>query len=111
MLRTALLGLGWFAVICFTLVGVVGGAWPGHWDDASAADQIVWVVLSLSGAVLLAGGLWLIDRSRWLGAVLVSIGAVVGALPIFWTLVALVLAAALVVLSVLYARRQPAAAA
>jgi hypothetical protein len=109
VLRLALLGLGWFAVIAFTLVGVVGGAWPGAWDESSATDQIVFVVLSVGGAALLAGGLWLIDRARWPGAALVSIGAIVGALPIFWTLIALVVAAALVVLSVMYARRAPAA--
>jgi hypothetical protein len=35
----------------------------------------------------------------------VSTGAVLGALPIFWALLPLVLAVALIVLSVLYARR------
>ena len=92
-------------VVAYTLVGVVGGAWPGAWDDSGAADQVFWVVLSVGGAALLAAGLWLIDRARWAGASLVSIGAILGGVPIFWAVLPLVAAAALVVLAVRYARR------
>jgi hypothetical protein len=38
----------------------------------------------------------------------VSLGAIVGALPIFWAILPLLLALALVVLSVVYARKRPA---
>ncbi len=47
----------------------------------------------------------LLEVSIPAGATLVSVGAIVGALPIFWTLVPLILALVLIVLSVMYVRR------
>jgi hypothetical protein len=109
--RTALFWLGWFTGVAYLIIGVLGGWWPGHWDDAAALDQILWIVFLVGGGIFLLAGLRIIDRSRWPGAVLVSVGAVAGALVIFWTGVALIVAVALVVLSVLYARRPPPPAA
>lgn len=100
--------LGWLAAVTgvlYLVVGVAGGIWPGHWDDTGAADQIVWVVLGVAGGALVLAGWRLLDRSPKLAATLICVGAVVGALPIFWTVVAPALALALVVLSVVYARR------
>lgn len=57
---------------------------------------------------MLIGGLRMLERSPRLGAALVSGGAVAGAVPIFWALLPLLLASTLVVLSVMYARRQRA---
>ena len=62
-------------------------------------------VFLVGGAILLFAGLRISRRSPWGGFALISVGALAGALPIFWTLIALVLAIALVVLSFLYARR------
>ena len=59
----------------------------------------------IGGAILLFAGLRISRRSPWGGFALISAGALAGALPIFWTLIAVVLAIALVVLSFLYARR------
>lgn len=101
--------LGGVTGIVYLLAGVLGGWWPGHWDDASASDQVVWIALLVGGGIALLAGLRLIDRSRWAGAALISAGALVGALPIFWTGIVLLAAVALVVLSVLYARRLSAA--
>jgi hypothetical protein len=42
------------------------------------------------------------------GATLISVGAILGALPIFWALLPLLLALALIVLTVVYARRAAA---
>ena len=104
-LTKALFGLGAVAGVAFIVVGIAGGIWPGHWDDAPASDQIIWVVLGVGGGVAVLGGLRLLRRSPWGGAALVSLGAVAGALPVFWALLPLLVAIALVVLSVLYARR------
>ena len=104
-LTKALFGLGAIAGVAFILVGLAGGIWPGHWDDAPASDQILWIVFGVGGGVAVLTGLRLLRRSPWGGATLVSLGAVVGALPIFWLLLPLLVAIALVVLSVLYARR------
>ena len=106
-LERALLVLGAFTGFAYLVVGVAGAIWPGHWDDASATDQILWAVLLCAGGLVVLAGLRLLRRSPAGGATLVSIGAIVGALPIFWALVPLLLAIALVVLSVLSARRAP----
>jgi len=104
-LEKVLLGLGMFTGIAYLIVGVGGAIWPGHWDEAAASDQILWAVFLIVGGLLLLAGLRLLRHAPGRGATLVSIGAVLGALPIFWALLPLLLAIALVVLSVLYARR------
>jgi hypothetical protein len=97
--------LGTFTGIAYLLIGVVGGVWPSHWEDASASDQIIWIVLLIGGGLLLLAGVRISKRSPWPAAALISVGAILGALPIFWTVLALVVAITLVVLSILYARR------
>jgi hypothetical protein len=96
--------LGTFTGIAYLVIGVVGGLWSSHWEDASASDQIIWIVLLLGGGLLLLAGIRISKRSPWAAAALISVGAVLGALPIFWTVLALLVAIALVVLSILYAR-------
>jgi hypothetical protein len=103
--------LGTFVAVAYVLIGIIGGILPSHWEEASgASDRIVWIVLLVGGGVPLFLGLRMSRRSPWLGAALISIGAVAGALPIFWTILALVLAVTLVVLSMIYARRATGAA-
>ena len=104
-MEKALLGLGMFTGIAYLIVGVAGAIWPGHWDEAAASDQILWAVFLTVGGLLVLAGLRLLHHAPGRGATLVSIGAVLGALPIFWALLPLLLAIALLVLSVLYARR------
>ena len=104
-LEKALLGLGVFTGIAYLLVGVAGAIWPGHWDDAAASDQIVWALFLIAGGLLLLAGLRLLRRAPGRAAALISLGAVLGALPIFWALLPLLVAVALIVLSVLYATR------
>ena len=104
-LEIALRGLGMFTGLAYLIVGVAGAIWPGHWDDAPASDQIVWAVFLITGGLLVLTGLRLLRRAPARGASFVSLGAVIGALPIFWALLPLLLAVALIVLSVLYARR------
>jgi hypothetical protein len=104
-LEKALFGLGMFTGVAYLVVGVAGAIWPGHWDDAAASDQIIWAVLLIAGGLLVLAGVRLLHRAPARGGTLVSIGAVVGALPIFWALLPLLLAVALVVLSVLHAGR------
>ena len=105
-LTKTLFWLGGFTGVAFIVVGIVGGIWPGHWDDAPASDQIAWVVLGVGGGLALLAGLRLLPRSPWTGTALVSLGAIVGALPIFWALLPLLLAVAVIVLSVMYARKR-----
>jgi hypothetical protein len=54
--------------------------------------------------VALLAGLRIIERTpRW-GAILVAVGAVAGALVIFWTVIVILVAVTLAVLAVVYAR-------
>ena len=98
-----------FTGVAYLIVGVAGAIWPGHWDDAAASDQIVWAVLLIAGGLLVLAGLRLLHRAPARGATLVSIGAVLERSR-FWALPPLLLAVALTVLSVVYARRAPRAA-
>ena len=102
-LNEALFGIGVFTGVAYIIVGIAGGIWPGHWDDTGASDQILWVVFGVGGGLILLDWspiafplAWLRAQRAWV------LGALLGALPIFWTLVPLILAVALIVLSVMY---------
>jgi hypothetical protein len=102
--------LGTLTGIAYLVIAVVGGFWSSHWEDASASDQIIWIVLLIGGGLLLLAGVRISKRSPRPAAALISVGAILGALPIFWTVLALLVAIALVVLSIMYARRAAGAA-
>ena len=96
--------LGYFAAAAYLVIGIVGGLSLSHWEDATGRDQALWIIFLVGGAILLFAGLRLFPRSNGGGALLVSVGAFFGALPIFWTGVALVLAVVIVLLAVRHAR-------
>ena len=73
-------------------------------DFDSSRDRLIFGSLVVGGGVLVGLGL-LAFRQPWVSAGLVSIGAVAGALGIFWTILMPLLAIALVVMSVLRAPR------
>jgi hypothetical protein len=106
--RTVLYRLGTFLGIAYLLAGVVGFLWP-RWDEAATSDRVVWFVLLAVGGAALLAGLRLLDRSPWAGAALVSVGALAGALALFWSILVPLIAITLVVLSVVSARRVTAA--
>jgi hypothetical protein len=103
--------LGTIVAAAYVVIGIIGALLASHWEDASTSDRVIWAGLLIGGGIVLFLGLRISRRSPWLGALLISVGAVAGALPIFWTLIALVVAVTLVVLSVIYARRATAGAA
>jgi hypothetical protein len=104
----ALVVLGTTLAIVYLLAGIAVGAWPSHWDDSSTVDRVLWLGFLVGGGTALFVGLRSFERSPWLGASLVSMGALAGALAIFWTIAVPVAAIALVVLSVMAARRAEA---
>ena len=106
----ALVVLGTVVAVAYLLAGVIVGLWPSVWDDTGTGDQIFWIVFLTGGGLLLLAGLRISMRSPWPAAVLISLGAVVGAIPTFWTVIAPIAAITLVVLSVVYARRTAGAA-
>jgi hypothetical protein len=86
---------------------VSGLEWRHERPDGAlpaASDQVLWGALLIGGGVALLAGLRIIERTpRW-GAILVAVGAVAGALVIFWTVIVILVAVTLAVLAVVYAR-------
>lgn len=101
--------LGYVAAAVYLLSGLILGFLPAHWDEAGVLDQVIWIVLSLGGCLLLLLGLMVFERTPRRGAILISLGGILGAAPLFWTVLTLLMAVALVALSVIYARRLTAA--
>ncbi len=79
-------------------------------DFGSTGNTALWVGFLLGGAALLVVGLWAYRVSPSTSAVLISIGAAAGGLPLFWTLLVPLGAAVLIALAFALARR-PAAPA
>jgi hypothetical protein len=71
---------------------------------SSTRDLVLWTVLLLVGAAFLAAGQLLLPTGAP-SAALVSLGAVLGGLPLFWTLLVPVAVAAVIACSVRLARR------
>lgn len=85
--------------IVYPMVDEVNSQWLGS-------------AMNVAGAVLIAVGLFAFARtSPWVAVALVTLGALVGTLPIFWAVVPLIAMSALIVLIVRDARRSPPVAA
>jgi hypothetical protein len=97
--------LGTVLGVIYVIAGIVVGLWSSHWDSSSTGDRLLWLTFLVGGGVVVLLGLRLFERSPWPAASLISMGALAGALAIFWTIAAPVAAIALVVLSVISARR------
>ena len=109
--QKALFILGGITAVGYLLTGVIAGASPGMWDESPTSDRVIWIALLVCGGLLLIAGLWLVQRSPWVAAALISLGAVAGAVAIFWVIVTPFIALALIVLSVINARGTTAAVA
>jgi hypothetical protein len=75
-------------------------------DFNSTRDLVLWTVLLLGGAALMAAGQLLLPVGA-ASAALVSLGAVLGGLPLFWTLLVPIAVAAVIACTVRLARRRP----
>ena len=73
-------------------------------DFSTTRDLVLWLAFLLVGAGLMLLGQLLLPRGAR-SAVLVSLGAAVGGLPLFWTLVVPIAVAAVIACSVALARR------
>jgi intracellular septation protein A len=93
--------VAWVAALLYVVVGLLELILA----DGSLGHRVTFaVVLGLFAALVLAG-VRLIDDRPWIGAAMASVGAIAGGLALFWTLAAVLLAIAIVILSVLVARR------
>ncbi len=99
-----------FLVIALSLLYALAAvAGPFLIDFDSTRDVVLWIGLLLSGAALLLAG-QLLTPPGALSALVVSIGAVLGGLPLFWTLLVPVAVAAVIACSIALARRDAAPA-
>jgi hypothetical protein len=94
----ALLGVGYIAA------GVVGAALGATGGDRG--DLAVWLLLLAGGGALVLVGSFALEQRSGLAVTVTAIGAAAGALALFWTVIVPVLAAALVALIVVDARRR-----
>jgi hypothetical protein len=76
--------------------------------DWSPARDALWVAVLVGGAAAMAVGEFALPRGRP-AAVIVSLGALVGGFPLFWTLVVPIAVAAVIACSIALAR-QPSTA-
>src|SRR5262245_2286088 len=93
--------LSWLAGVLYVGVGVLELAFA----DGSLGHRAVFAAVLTGFAVLVVAGAQLIATRPWVGVAMASIGAVLGGFALFWTVAAIALAIAIVVLSVLVARR------
>ena len=95
--------LGGLLALAALVLGLLIG-FDEDWD--SSGERALWFVLTLGGALLLATGLWYASRSRTpTAAVLISIGALMTGVGIFWSIIVPVVAIAVVVLAIMWIRR------
>ena len=85
----------------YALAAIAGLAFV---DFDSTRDLVLWTVLLVAGAVLLAAGQLLLPTGA-ASAALVSLGALLGGVPLFWTLLVPIAVAAVIACSMRLARR------
>ena len=107
MVQKALFVLGSITAVVYFIATLIGDIRMSEFGT-STTEPVVWRIVLIGGGVLIIAGLWLVRRSPWVGAGLISLGAIAGAVPIFWALFPPVGALALVVLSAINARSTPA---
>ena len=97
-----------YLVLCLSLLyGLAAVAGPVLTDFDTTRDLVLWLVLLAAGAVLMLVG-QLVAPAGWPSATLVCVGAALGGLPLFWTLIVPVAVAAVITCSIALARRQTA---
>ncbi len=107
-LWTAILVLGALLALAALVLGLLIG-FDEDWD--STGERVLWFVLTVGGALLLAVGLWYASRSRTpRAAALICIGALMVGVAIFWSIAIPLAAIAVIVLTVMWVRRSTAAA-
>lgn len=84
------------------LVAAVGGL--ALFDFSTTRDTVLWLAFLIGGAVLMVLGQLGVPRGLR-SAAMVSVGAVLGGLPLFWTLVVPIAVAAVIACSIALARR------
>ena len=106
MSRDGLASATRFLVLALSLLyGLAALAGLAFIEFDTTRDIVLWLVLLLAGAALMLVGQLAIPTG-WPSAVLVSVGAAAGGLPLFWTLIVPIAVAAVIACSIALARRR-----
>ncbi len=97
-----------FAVSALYAFAAIGGLLLVDFD--TTRDTVLWLASLCGGAALMIVGQLATSLAGWPSAVLVSIGAAAGGLPLFWTIIVPVAVAAIIACTIAVARRTSAPA-
>lgn len=95
------------ALVAFYLVAAATGA-LFLTDSGSATAS--WLTFLVGGAALMLVGTFVLKAPPWLSATLVSVGASIGGLPLFWTVIVPLASAVVIASSIALARQRSAPA-
>lgn len=93
-------------VALYLVAAFAGAAFLTETDSATAS----WLTFLVGGSVAMLIGTFLVTSPPWLSAALVSLGATIGGLPLFWTVLVPVAAAVVVASTIALARQSSAPA-
>jgi hypothetical protein len=102
---TALIILASILAGASILLGLIVGV-AADFDDGS--DRGFWITFLVLSGVLIFAGLWLINRNGWLGVGLIIVGAILGSIAIFWSIIYPLVAIVVIALAILWVRRAEA---
>lgn len=107
MRREAILQAALLVGVLLAAVYITAGFIGWIVDVGDNSDLAFWLVFMIGGGVLLLAGLFVVSRWSTLSIVLAALGAIAGAVALFWTIVVPLGALGFIVLAIV-ARRQPA---
>jgi hypothetical protein len=94
-------------LVAFYVVAAVAGA--AFLTDSGSATAS-WLTFLVGGAVCMLLGTFVLKTPPWLSAALVSVGASIGGLPLFWTVIVPLASAVVIASSIALARQSSAPA-
>jgi hypothetical protein len=99
-----------FLVLALAALYVVAGVAGAAFVTDPGSGTVSWLVFLLGGALFMVLGTFVLKTPPWLSAAVVSAGASIGGLPLFWTVIVPVAAAVVVASSIALARQASAPA-
>jgi hypothetical protein len=95
------------ALCAFYVVAALAGA---LFLTDSGSATVSWLTFLVGGTVAMLLGTFVLKTPPWLSAVLVSLGASIGGLPLFWTVIVPLASAVVIASSIALARQSSAPA-
>jgi hypothetical protein len=106
----SLAGATRFLVLALSALYIVAGFAGAAFLTDSGSATASWLTFLVGGAVAMLLGTFVLRSPPWLSAALVSLGASVGGLPLFWTVVVPLAAVVVMASSIALARQRSAPA-